>query len=198
MTMARETPLHVHVGVFPRERHHVYASMARLTTNTLADVNTVVKVDEIRQIVHAIPADRPILAQAGAHGFKHVAVGPNLLVTVHARGSRRNTGKRADLDRGMAIPAIDTNATDVMLMAEWDRLIERCPFAADERRINDGRPAPRHRRHNENSTEYRQARNGIGRPFKYLRHRSVSAAVGAANALPHDARCLGSFQAGKT
>ena len=50
MTMARETPLHVHVGVFPRERHHVYASMARLTTNTLADVNTVVKVDEIQRI----------------------------------------------------------------------------------------------------------------------------------------------------
>src|SRR5881296_2036793 len=91
--------------------------MARLTTDTLADVNTVVKVDKIRQIVHAIPSDRPIFAQAGAHGFKHVAVSPNLLVTVHARGRRRNTGKRADLDRRMAIPAIDTNAPGVMLMA---------------------------------------------------------------------------------
>jgi len=127
----------VHVRVFPCERHHVYASMARLTTNTLADVNTVVKVDEIRQIVHAIPADRPILAQAGAYGFKHVAVGPNLLVTVHARSSRRNTGKRADLDRRVAIPAIDTNAADVMLMAEWDRLIERYPLAGNEGRIHD-------------------------------------------------------------
>ena len=175
MTMARETPLHVHVRVFPCERHHVHASMARLTTDTLADVNTVVKVDKIRQIVHAIPSDRPIFAQAGAHGFKHVAVSPNLLVTVHARGRRRNTGKRADLDRRMAIPAIDTNAPGVMLMAEWDRLIERCPFAADERRINDGRPAPGHSRHNEDSSEYRQARNGIGRSFEYLRHLSVLA-----------------------
>ena len=111
--------------------------MARLTTNTLVDVNTVVKVDEIRQIVHAIPSDRPILAKAGAHGFKHVAVGPNLLVTVHARGSRWNPGKRADLDRGMAIPAIDTNAAGVMLMAEWDRLVERYPFAGNKRRINN-------------------------------------------------------------
>src|SRR5262249_46511550 len=123
MAMAREAPLHVHVRVFPRKRHPIDAPVARLTTNTLADVDTEIKVDEVRQTVPAIPADRPILAQARAHGFKHVAVCPNLLVTVHARGSRRNTGKRADLDRRVAIPAIDTNAAGVMLMTEWDRLV---------------------------------------------------------------------------
>ena len=137
MAMAREAPLHVHVRVFPCERHPIHVPVARLTTNTLADVDAVIKVDEVRQTVHAIPADRPILAQARAHGFEHLTVCPNLLVTVHARGSRRNTGKRADLDRRVAISAIDTNAAGVVLMAEWDRLVDRCPFAAEERRINN-------------------------------------------------------------
>ena len=187
MPMAFETPLHVHVGMFPCQRHQVHAAMTSFAANTFIHVDTVIKVDEIGKVVDAIPSDRLIFTQAGAHRLQHVAVSPNLLVTVHAGRSWRDSRERADLNCRMTIPAVDADAADMMLMAEWNRLIQRDSFTGGVRRINHRRPAPGHCDHGENACEYRQARNGIRRSFEYLRHRStIAVAVRKASCLPDE------------
>jgi hypothetical protein len=172
VTMTFDAPLHVHVRVFPRQRHEIHASMTRFASNAFVYMDTVIKVDEVGEIVHPIPSHRLILTQAGAYWFQHVAGCPDLLVTIHACCRWRDAGERTNLNRRMAIPAIDTDSPDMMLMAERNRLILRDPFASGVRRDNHGGPSPSHCRHDEYATENRQTRNGIRRSLEYLGHRS--------------------------
>jgi hypothetical protein len=172
MTMTFEAPLHVHVRVLPRQRHEIHASMTRFASNAFVYMDTVIKVDEVGEIVHPIPSNRLILTQAGAYWFQHVAGCPDLLVTIHACCRWRDAGERTNLNRRMAIPAIDTDSPDMMLMAERNRLVLRNPFAGGIRRVNQRGPSPSHCPHHEYATENRQTRNGIRRSLEYLGHRS--------------------------
>ena len=91
--MAIQTPLHMQGLCLPREWHFVDAAVTGFTANSLMDVNAVIEVDEVRKIVDAHPFQRTVVTQACANGFQRWAIGPNLLVTVHAYFGRRNACK---------------------------------------------------------------------------------------------------------
>src|SRR5262249_32317349 len=80
------------------------------------------KVDEIREIVNPGPLNRPSGAEAIPHWFQHRAFSPNLRVTIHADFCARDSRESPGFDRSVAVPAIDSIITDVMLMTELNRL----------------------------------------------------------------------------
>ena len=133
MAMTGETPLHVHICGLPRKRHLVHTAVTGFAANTLVHVNAVIEVDEIREVVDTIPAERPVLTQARPDRFQHVAVSPDLLVAIHTHGRRWNSGEGADLNRVVAVPAVDTEAPNMMLMAERNRLIQGYAFVRNIR-----------------------------------------------------------------
>jgi hypothetical protein len=96
--VAVETPFHLQRLGLEHQRHAVDAAVAGFAADAVADVNTVIEVDEVRQIVHPDPVQRPIIAEAGAHRFEVWALIPDLRVTVDAGLGRRNAGRRRHLD----------------------------------------------------------------------------------------------------
>lgn len=155
MAMAGETPLHVHIGGLPRKRHLVHTPVAGFAADTFVHVNAVIEVDEIRKVVDTIPAERAVLAQARPDRLQHVAVSPDLFVAIHTHGGRRNSGEGTDLNGVVAVPAVDTESANMVLMAERNRLIQGDAFVRDVRRIHGSSPAPCNRRNYKNASEYR-------------------------------------------
>src|SRR6476469_10997188 len=60
-----DAPLHVERSDPPREWHLVDSAVARDAAHALRNVNAVIEVDEIRQIVHALPSERLSAAKRG-------------------------------------------------------------------------------------------------------------------------------------
>src|SRR5438105_3998856 len=118
-----EAPLHVERVRAPEERHLVDAPVTRDAADALVHVDRVVEVREARQVVDAVPADRPAAAVAFAHGLEHRRLRPDLLVAVHADLRRRHAGEGRRLDRRVAVAAIDAEPADVVLVAEGHRLL---------------------------------------------------------------------------
>ena len=85
-------------------------------------VDAVVEVDVIRQSVDAGPAQRLALGEALPHRRQDLRVGPDLRMAGHAGMGGRNAGVLRDLDRRMAVTAIEAEAADVVLMAKRHRL----------------------------------------------------------------------------
>ena len=99
--------------------------MAGLASHALIDVNTVIEVDEVGQIVHARPDQGLVGPITFPHWFEHGRTGPDLAVAVHADIGGWNTGEARDLNRGVAIAAVDAQAAGVVLMTEGHRLRTR-------------------------------------------------------------------------
>ena len=146
--MTGQTPLHVHVRRFPRQRHLIHPTVACFASHAFVDVDAVIEIDEIGKVVDPIPAKRLVLAQAGPYRLEHFAVSPDLFVTVHTDRGGGDAGESADFDSIVTIPAIDADSGDMMRMAERNRLIERYSLIRDIWRINDCRPTPRYSRDN--------------------------------------------------
>jgi len=196
MPVTGETPLHVHVCGFPGQRHSIHASVAGFTADAFVDVDAVIEVDKVGKIVYSIPPKGLVLTQARTDGFEHFAVSPDLLVTIHARRCWRNTRKGAHFNGVVAIPAVDPESAHMMRMTERNRLIKRDSFVGNVRRINGSRPTPGDSSNYEDTSEYRQPRDGVRCSFEYLRHGvQYSADSRAASTLPEETRpVLGLFE----
>src|ERR1700687_2712587 len=90
--------------------------------DSFIDVDAVVEKDEAWQIVNALPGDGHAQAVTLAHLSEHFTAHPDLFMAVHARLGRRDTREGRGFDRGMAIPAVDAQLRDMMLMAKGHRL----------------------------------------------------------------------------
>jgi len=123
MPVTVDAPLHVEVRCLPGERHPVHPAVTGFATHAFVHVNAVVEIDEIRKIVHTIPLQRNAGVQAVSHRRQNFRICPNLLMTVHAGRCRRDAGERRSLDGGVTVTAIDADSGNVVLMAEWDRLL---------------------------------------------------------------------------
>jgi len=157
MPVAIDAPLHVHVLGFPSQRHLIHASVAGFASHSLVHMNAVIEIHEIRKVVDAVPTNRLVFPKTRPHRLQHVAFCPDLLVAIHANRGRRNTGKIRNLDRGMAVSAIDTKTADMMRMTKGDWLIRRYSFAGDIRRIDRRCPRPGDSAYDENASEYCEA-----------------------------------------
>src|SRR5437868_15149368 len=61
--MTIEAPLHVERLRFASERHLVDLAMAGRTPDSLGYVNAMIEINEIRKVVDATPAERPVCGQ---------------------------------------------------------------------------------------------------------------------------------------
>src|SRR5205814_2048308 len=122
--MAVQAPLHVQARRLPRQVHLIDAPVTGGAADTLVDVNAVVEVDELRQVVDAVPGDGLVGPPALAHRLQHGTVRPDLRVAVHAGARRRQPGEGGFLDGGVAVPAVDAQAGDMVLVTERHRLFD--------------------------------------------------------------------------
>lgn len=125
IAMALETPFHQQGTGLPRERHQIDSPVARDAAHALVHVNAVIKIDEVRQIMNARPAQRAPAAITLAHRLEHGAIRPDLGVTIHASASRGNSGERAGFHGRVTITAINAEAAYMVAVAELDRLLPR-------------------------------------------------------------------------
>ena len=132
--------------------HHVRTTTGR-ATDSASNVNAVIEIDEIWQIVDPSPFQRAVFAKAGAHGFECGTVRPNLLVAVHTHFRGGYSGKGNLLDGRVAITAVDADAGDVVLVAEWHGLLAHSALAGHVGRANDAGPGGRYNHNHEDSTE---------------------------------------------
>ena len=117
-SMAVETPFHLQRLLLPHERHAIDRAMAGRAADPFVNVNTVVKINEVSQIMHALPANRRAALITVAHRLQNIAARPDLRMTVHASCRRRQAGERGNFHRGMAVTTIDAKPADMMLVAE--------------------------------------------------------------------------------
>jgi len=116
LTVTVQAPFHRQAVLAPGERHLVNLSVTGHAPHTLVEMNAVIKVNKVRQIVNADPFDGFVFAEARADGLEHRCVRPDLRVTVHAGLGWGQTCKRAVFYGCMTIPAINAEATDMMLV----------------------------------------------------------------------------------
>lgn len=74
--------------------------------------------------MHAIPANRFIAAIALIDRLKHFGVIQQVAVTIHAGLCRRHASGGEFINHGVAIPAVNPNVSDVMLVTERARLLQ--------------------------------------------------------------------------
>jgi hypothetical protein len=122
--VALETPLHLERGVLQHQRHLIDPPVARGASDALGDVHLMVEIHEIGQVVHPGPLEGRVVTETGPHRLQDRRLIPHLRMAVHAGFRGRNVGKRRFLDGGVAVPAIDAHAANVMSVAELDWLVD--------------------------------------------------------------------------
>src|SRR5262249_50708823 len=132
----------------------------------------VIEVDKVRQIMHAIPNQRPILSKTCPNRLEHWASCPKLSVAIHARLCGGNAGERRLLNPGVAIPAVDSTLGNVVLVTEWHRLLFDYAGIGYVGRSYYFVEQPTDCSHDERRTKNSDARNRVHARVKDLRHRS--------------------------
>ena len=130
ISVTAQTPLHLQRRRLVRDRHLIDAAVAGRTTDSFVHVNAVIEIDVVGKIVNTPPLDWFARAKAGADGLEIRAVGPDLLVTVHAHGRRRDAGRRCRFDGRVAIAAVDAVVADVVFVTELNWLVALDPLAS--------------------------------------------------------------------
>ena len=171
--VAVETPLHLERVLLPGERHSIHSAVARLTSDALINVNAVIEINEIRQIVHPGPPDRIPRTEAGPYRLERRTRVPDLRMAIHASLGRRNVGEPRGLDRGVTIPAVDSEAADMVSMAERHRLFARLRGAGFPCGSIDLHKSPRQKSQDEDGAENRDSRKRVRAVMKDLGHGSI-------------------------
>jgi hypothetical protein len=126
--MTLETPLHLQRRGLISDWHLVDSSVAGGTTHTFVYVNAVIEVGVVRKIVNSNPLDGFSGAKTGSNWFQIRTISPDLLVTIHARSSRRHSCRSRSLYGCVAVPTIDAIVSEVMLVTELNRLLPLNPL----------------------------------------------------------------------
>src|SRR5438552_15406876 len=172
MAMTVDAPFHLQRLLLPHQRHPIHRPVTRRAADALVHVNTVVEIDEIRQIVATGPLNRLICAETLPDRLEKRTVRKDLRVTVHAGARCRNAGERRVLDRRMTVAAVDSVPGDVALVAELDRLLARDMGAGHPWRPIHFRDEHEKPGNEEHGPEDADPRDRIGTAMKDLRHRS--------------------------
>lgn len=137
VAMTIQAPLHPQRSGLPRETHEVDPPMTGGTTDSFMYVDTVVEVNEVREIVDSRLLNRFPGAVTLPYRLKCRCYRSHLRMAIHADLGGRNIGKRRGLDGGMAITAVYSQAARMMFMAERHRLFARLILAGFIRRFGD-------------------------------------------------------------
>jgi hypothetical protein len=121
--VAVETPAHGEGLGTLHQWHLIDAAVAFDAGHAAVDVDGVVEVDVVREVGDALPPERNAGREAGADRGEHLGAGPELGMAGHADLGGRQARVLAGLDGGMAVAAVDAEASDVMLVTERHRLV---------------------------------------------------------------------------
>jgi len=154
LEVALETPGHVKAFRLVGEGHLVYTAMALRTANTLIDMSTMVKVDEIREIMNPDPFDGLVGLPALTNRLKNLFLGVHLRVAGHTHLGRRHLGVGGTLNTKVTVAAVETQTTYVMFMRKLNGLNylvtlagDKSGFVPDESRCEGG-IGKEHKRYN--------------------------------------------------
>lgn len=123
--MAGEAFAHVKGLFAPDEGHFVDLTMTGGAADPFVHVNTVVEIDVVRDAIDSIPLERLSVLKAFVNRLENRRVLPDLRVTRHASVSRGHSRRCGALNGGMTVAAIQSEASDVVFVAEGDGLGER-------------------------------------------------------------------------
>ena len=172
IAMTLQTPLHLQRRDLPCLRHLIDSTVTGRTPDTLVHVNTVIEIDEVRQVVNPSPLERRAGTPALANWLKILTIGEELRVAVHTGFCRRYSCRSSRLDCCMAIPAIDSVIADVMFMRELNRLILRHIRLGDVRRAIDLIQEPAQEAGNKDAAKDAHFGNRVTAVVEDLRHSS--------------------------
>ena len=127
LAMTIEAPFHQQRALLADELHFVDWPVTACAADAFGNMDTVIEVNMIRQLVHAIPFNGSISLVSVAHRCQQFAADPDLLMASHAGLDLRHPGIGRCLDGGVAVAAINAQCADVLLMAERHRLIADDP-----------------------------------------------------------------------
>ena len=116
--------------------HLVDAAVAGDTADAARHVRVVVEVGVVGKLVDANPAHRTAARDAVRESVRALAVLLHRLMAVHAGLRRRHVRDGRNLDRGVTVPAIETELADVELVAVRDGLngtVARRPCTTEKR-----------------------------------------------------------------
>ena len=153
ITMTLQAPLHLQRRRLVGDGHLIDPTVTGRTAHALVDMNAVIEISEVRKIVHAYPLQRLAAAKTRAHRLEISAIGPDLLVTVHAGAGRRHAGGSRRLDRRVTVAAVDAVIADVMFVAELNWLLALDPLPGNPSRAIDRCGDPQRRQQNEDGAE---------------------------------------------
>ncbi len=85
------------------------------------------------KVVNSVPLHGLLQRPAVTNRFEHRGITPNLGVARHAGLRGWQPRIRRSLDAGVAESAVDPQAPDVMLVAEWDTLTHISPLVGRPR-----------------------------------------------------------------
>lgn len=171
--VAIETPLHLQRCVVVHQRHSIDGTVTGIASHTFVDVNTVVKVNEIRKIVDPCPNQRFVSTKTFPHRLQHRGLRPYLRMTIDAGFGGWNPGETRLLHRCMTVSTVDPQTSYMVLMAEGYWLRSDHPSVSGVGRSLHLCHCPKQRRYDEYSTKNRGAGYCVGTTVKDLGHRSA-------------------------
>jgi hypothetical protein len=117
VAVAIETPIHLQALHFGHHRHLIDPAMTSFTADALLDMNGMIKVNKIRQVMHANPCQGLTGFGAAAHEFQVRGILSHLPVTPHTGFGGGNAGRITFFHRRMTIAAVQPQPTDMLGMA---------------------------------------------------------------------------------
>ena len=125
LAVAFQTPLHVKRLRPPRDRHLVDLAVTSRAADAFRDVNAVIEIDEVRQIVHAVPARSACLVR-GSRALERASALPSRSASdTSCRCRWRDSGEGGFFDRSMAVATVDAVIEHMMFVTERHGLRER-------------------------------------------------------------------------
>lgn len=123
LTVTVQTPGHAEWFSLVDNFHPVDPAVAGLTSHSDTDVDFVVEVSVIGKVMNPDPLDGITTLPTLTHRLKRFTVERNLIVTVHTGLCGRNIGLIGVEYLRMAVLTIEPDLTDVLAVAEWNRLL---------------------------------------------------------------------------
>jgi hypothetical protein len=105
--------------------HLIDLAVTGRAAHAFVHVNAVIEINEVRQTMHANPLDGFISAITFAHRLQIPDIVEQHGMAIHAGFGGRDSGGSGCLDAGMTVAAINTVISNVVLVAELDRLLAR-------------------------------------------------------------------------
>jgi hypothetical protein len=123
LAVASEAPFHLERIFLVNGWHIVDLPMTGRAADAFRYVNTVIEVRKLWKIVDALPLDRFVFTETCTDRFEIRTIRPDLAVTIHTGLRRRHSGRSRRFYRRVAVTAIDSIVTNVVLVAELNRLL---------------------------------------------------------------------------